>query len=173
MMDNAGKRRVTVGFRLDPVEIRVEAEAPSNELVSTVEAIVNEIKQGQEQIGEVVSQLDKSKFAPAKPSIQEATLPLERLAAKLGTKSEVLRNVFLIENQKVFLMVDKSKLRPRGAGEKAALIILYAYKYALDKRATYDEVNEAYEQLKLKPLTFGWRSKGNLLRAKEDFSVQD
>lgn len=157
--------KVQVRFIIDPFEIGIETISKEAETGATIASLISAIQARQEDIASAVSSIDLSKLKVVKRKpVAEAEDPIDKVALRLNLGVEEVKRMFLIDGGKVFIVCNRDKFGVRGPGEKAALAMLYVYKYGLDKVPTYEEVNEAYEKLRFKPRTFGAAVKKNLIR---------
>jgi len=160
--------RIQIRFVIEPFEIALEAASKESEAGVTIASLIETVQTKQEEISTAISTLDISKFKPITRKLaMEAEDPLEKAAARLNVDIEKLEKIFLVDAEKVFVVCNREKFGLRGAGEKAALAILYVYKFGLNKSPTYEEINEAYTKVGFKPLSFGASAKSHLERAKK------
>ena len=160
--------RIQIRFVIEPFEIAVEAASKESEAGATIAGLIKALQAKREEISTAISTLDISKFKPIGRKVtMEAEDPLEKVAARLSVDIEKLKKIFLVDAEKVFVVCKREKFGLKGAGEKAALTILYVYKFGLDKLPTHGEINEAYMKVEFKPRSFGASAKSNLERAKK------
>jgi len=158
--------KVQIRFVIEPFEIGIEAGSKESETGATIAGLLRAIQARQEEIISAISSMDVSKFKPIKREpVAEEEHPLGIVALKLNVGVEELKKMFLIDEGKVFVVCKRDVFGTRGPGEKAALVVLYFYKYGLDKPPRYEEVNEAYQKIGFKPRSFGATVKGNLVRS--------
>lgn len=157
--------KVQVRFIIEPFEIGIETSGKESETGATIASLLSAIQARQEEITTAITSMDVSKFKPIKRKpVAEAEDPLDKVALKLNVDVEELKKMFLIEEGKVFIVCKRNIFGLRGPGEKAALAMLYVYKYGLDRAPKHEEVNEAYQKVGFKPRSFGATVKGNLIR---------
>jgi len=162
------KARVSVRFVVEPFEILIEAEDEESQVGSALLSVVRSIGGMQKEISSAVSDIDITKFRPIEPKpAVEPKGPLEKVAAQLQVSLDPLKKIFLVEDSRVYTMCKREDFGPKGPGEKAALAMLYVYKFGLDKKPTYEEVNSAYEKIGFDPASFGAQVKQNLLNQKK------
>ncbi|MEM4234133.1 MAG: hypothetical protein QXU75_03190 [Candidatus Methanomethylicaceae archaeon] len=163
--------RISVRFAIDNIEVSMEKHCNQSEMVDAIVSLAKTILDKQEDIAAAFSGLNLTK----KPTrhISPSTDPYDKLSEALNIDQENLKKIFYFEADKVYLTCKRDMFGERGGGEKAALALLYAYKYGLGKQPTYNEFNEAYEKMRFKPHTFGKRVKGNLQRAGKISETQD
>jgi len=157
--------RIQIRFVIEPLEIALEAASKEPEAGATIASLIETVKTKQEEILTAISTLDMSKFKPIRR--KEVEDPLEKVAGRLNVDIEKLKKIFLVDAEKVFVVCKHEKFGLRGAGEKAALAILYVYKFGLDKSPTHEEINEAYMKVGFKPRSFGDVAKYNLEKARK------
>jgi hypothetical protein len=156
--------KVRLRFVIEPFEIGLETESKESEIGTIVASLVGSVQASQEKMTTAISSVDVSKFAPIRrKQVLELEDPLEKVAARLNVDVIKIKKVFLVEKEKVFIVCKRELFGAKGPGEKAALAMLYVYKYGLEKSPTHDEVNEAYEKIKFKRKGFGRTVKPNLI----------
>jgi hypothetical protein len=157
--------KIRLRFVIEPFEIGLETESKESEIGTTVASLVGSVQASQEKMTSAISSVDVSKFAPIRrKQVLEPEDALERVAARLDVDAIKIKKVFLVEKEKVFMVCKRELFGAKGAGEKAALAMLYVYKYGLEKSPIHDEVSEAYEKMKFKPKGFGVSVKPNLIK---------
>jgi rRNA-processing protein FCF1 len=155
---NADKElSVSIRFVIDPFEISVITTAKKAELSSAIIDLLNEIKQKQRELAESVTGIDLTKFKPIEVRVKAPEDPVDKVAAKIGTPAEQLRQILRVEAG-VPIIIAKEKF---GSPEKGAMVLIYAYQFGLDKKPNHEEVSTAFKDSGFTP-AFGSRTKGAL-----------
>jgi hypothetical protein len=148
---------VSIRFVINPFEIAVKTKAKRTELTNAILDLVNEIKQKQNELAESVAGIDLTKFKPVGMPTKVSEDPVEKVAAKIGTSAELLKQILRVETN-VPIIIAKEKF---GSPEKGAMVLIYAYQFGLDKKPNHDEVSKAFKDSGFTP-AFGSRTKGAL-----------
>jgi hypothetical protein len=148
---------VSIRFVINPFEIAITTKAKKTELTSTIIDLVNEIKQKQNDLAESVTEIDLTKFKPVGVPTKVSEDPLEKVAAKIGTRVDLLKEILRVEAN-VPIIIAEEKF---GSPEKGAMVLIYAYQFGVGKKPNHEEVSKAFKDSGFTP-AFGTRTKGAL-----------